>query len=410
MNHQLLEQYARLIVRTGANVQPGQKVEITVQVDQEELARLVTKEAYEAGARIVELKWQSDAVDYLHYQYAKTEELGKVLPWEEARSKQQVEDLPVRIFIESGDPDALKGVDPGKLSQVRQMRQKVLKQYRDALDGKHQWAIAAAASPSWAKKVFPDDDEAAAVEKLWKAIFDCVYLDTGRDAAEVWAEHTASMTEKANWLNQQQFVRLEYKSANGTDFTVGLIPGARWDGAGDINHTNGVFYIPNMPTEEVFTSPMRGVCEGTLVATKPLSWSGQLIEDFSVTYKDGKVVSCRAKKGEETLTRLFHMDEGAAMLGEIALVPKESPINRSGLLFYNTLFDENACCHVAAGEGFIEVLDGFLDMTKEEAVARGINDSIIHVDFMVGSEDLCITGYCADGSAVPIFVNGTWAD
>lgn len=410
MNHELLERYARLIVRTGANVQPAQKVEITVQVDQAELAQLVTKEAYEAGARYVELKWQCDAVDRLQYWYAETEELGKVLPWEDERGKQQVKDLPVRIFIVSEDPDALSGIDPEKLSEVRLMRQKVLKKYRDAIDGKHQWVIAAASSLKWAQKVFPDDDEETAVEKLWQAIFDCVYLDTGRDATQVWAEHSAVMVEKAEWLNHQKFVRLEYKSANGTDFSVGLIPDAQWGGAGDINHDNGVFYIPNMPTEEVFTSPMRGVCEGTLVATKPLSWSGQVIEDFSVTYRDGKVVSCQAKKGEEILTKMFHMDEGAAMLGEVALVPKESPINRSGLLFYNTLFDENACCHVAAGHGFAEVLDGFLDMSKEEVAAKGVNDSMIHVDFMVGSEDLCITGYRADGSSAPIFVDGTWAE
>jgi aminopeptidase len=218
------------------------------------------------------------------------------------------------------------------------------------------------------------------------------------------------MTQKAQWLNEQKFVRLEYHSSNGTDFTVGLIPEAKWSGAGDVNHNNGAYYVPNMPTEEVFTSPMKGVCEGTLVATKPLSWSGQLIEDFSVTYQNGRVVSCQAKKGEEILTKMFAMDEGAAMLGEVALVPKESPVNRSGLLFYNTLFDENACCHVAAGHGFSEVLEGFIDMTAEEIQAKGVNDSLIHVDFMVGSDDLSITGYQADGTAVPVFRNGTWAE
>lgn len=409
MNKELLSRYARLIVRTGANVQPGQKVELTVQVDQAELAALVTEECYAAGARYVELKWQCGATDRLHYLNASTETLGTVLPWQEERAKQQVEDLPVRIFIESDDPDALNGIDAGKLSQVRQMTQKVLKKYRDAIDGKHQWCIVAAASPNWAKKVFPDDDVETATEKLWQAIFDCTYLDTGRDAVEVWAEHNATMTSKADWLNAQKFVRLQYRSANGTDFSVGLIPGAKWAGAGDINHENGAFYVPNMPTEEVFTSPMKGVCEGRLVATKPLSWSGQLIEDFSVTYKDGRVVSCKARVGEEILTKMFHMDEGAGMLGEVALVPKESPINQSGLLFYNTLFDENACCHVAAGHGFSEVLEGFMDMSKEEIHAKGVNDSIIHVDFMVGSDDLSITGFRADGSSEPIFVNGTWA-
>lgn len=409
MNQELLKRYARLIIRTGANVQPGQKVEITAQVDQAPLVTKVVQEAYEAGARQVELKWQCDETDRLNYEYASPDVLGTVLPWEEERAKQQVEDLPVRIFIESEDPDALNGINASVLSQVRQMRMKVLKRYRDALDGKHQWLIVAAASPKWARKVFPGEDEETAVEKLWQAIFSCVYLDTDRDPVEVWGEHNRKMTERAEWLNQQKFVRLEYHSSNGTDFSVGLIPEAQWAGAGDINHVNGAYYIPNMPTEEVFTSPMKGVCEGTLVATKPLSWSGQLIDGFSVTYKDGRVVSCQAKQGEEILTKMFAMDEGAAMLGEVALVPKESPINRSGLLFYNTLFDENACCHVAAGHGFSEVLEGFMDMSQEEIHAKGVNDSLIHVDFMIGSDDLSITGYRADGTSAPIFINGTWA-
>lgn len=409
MNHEFLERYARLIVRTGANVQKGQKVEVTVNIDQAELAELVVKESYEAGARRVTVKWECDSIQRMHYQYATTEELGTVLKWEDERAKQQVEDLPVRIFIESEDPDALSGLDADKLSQVRQMRQKVLKKYRQMIDGKHQWVIAAAASPAWAKKVFPDDDEATAVEKLWKSICSCVYLDTDRDPVEVWAEHNALMTEKAQWLNEQRFVKLEYKSANGTDFTVGLIPEAKWEGAADVNRDKNIRYVPNMPTEEVFTSPMKGVCEGTLVSTRPLSWSGQVINNFSVTYRDGKVVSCKAEQGQEMLEKMFAMDEGAAMLGEVALVPKESPINRSGLMFYNTLFDENACCHVAAGMGFGEVLEGFPNLSKEEMSEKGLNDSIIHVDYMVGSDDLNITGYRADGTSAPIFINGTWA-
>ena len=188
-----------------------------------------------------------------------------------------------------------------------------------------------------------------------------------------------------------------------------LIPGAKWGGAGDTNHENGAFYVPNMPTEEVFTSPMRGKCSGRLVATKPLSWSGQLIEDFIVYFTDGQVSGCTARTGEEILRKMFAMDEGASMLGELALVSKKSPINRCGFLFYNTLFDENACCHVAVGEGFGEVLEGFTEMTKEARTARGINDSLIHVDFMVGSEDLSIIGYREDGSSVAIFRDGTWA-
>lgn len=217
------------------------------------------------------------------------------------------------------------------------------------------------------------------------------------------------MEKKAQWLNDQGFASLHYSSKNGTDFTVNLIPGAKWEGAGAVNSENDVFYIPNMPTEEIFTSPMAGKCEGTLVAVKPLSWNSQLIEDFSITFENGKAVSCKAGKGQELLEQMIRMDEGAAMLGEVALVPKESPVNQCGFLFYETLFDENACCHCALGMGFKEVLPGGDDMTMEEAGKRGINDSIIHVDFMIGAEDLSIDGIRTDGTAVPVFRNGTWA-
>ena len=304
---------------------------------------------------------------------------------------------------------ALEGLSD-LLSTVRQMRGKVTKKYRDQLDGKHQWLIVAAPSPAWARKVFPGEPEDIAVEKLWNAIFDCLYLKEGEDVEKIWQAHCDRMTQKANWLNEQAFRKLHYTSKNGTDFTVELIPDAKWSGAGDINHMNNTFYVPNMPTEEVFTSPMRGKCEGRLVSTKPLSWSGQVINNFTVDFKDGKVVDCHAEQGEEVLKKMFAMDEGAAMLGEVALVPKESPINQSGLMFFNTLFDENACCHVAAGAGFSEVLDGFMDMSDEEILAKGINDSLIHVDFMVGSDDLHIVGIHEDGSETDVFVNGTWAE
>lgn len=404
-----LERYARLAVRLGANVQPGQRVRLTAGVEQAALVTAVTEECYRAGASRVELFWEYGPVSKLHYQYAQPQELGTVRPWEEARAQEMVEELPVRIFIESADPDELAGIPADVLSTVAQMRGRVLKKYRDAIDGRHQWLIIAAASPEWARKVFPELPEAEAVERLWQAIFDCTYMNEPGDPVEIWRRHTAEMTARAKWLNEQAFRRLEYKSANGTDFSVELIPGAKWGGAGDINHENGAFYVPNMPTEEVFTSPMRGKCSGRLVATKPLSWSGQLIRDFTVDFADGRVCGCSAAEGEDTLREMFAMDAGASMLGELALVPKESPINRSGLLFYNTLFDENACCHVAVGEGFGEVLEGFTDMTKEERTARGINDSLIHVDFMIGSDDLAVTGYREDGSAEAIFWDGSWA-
>lgn len=410
MNTNKLREYAKLIVKIGANVQKGQRVRLQAEVDQTLLVKMVTEECYKAGASYVELFWSCGEVNKLHYQYAKEDVLGEVAVWEEERAKQMVADLPVRIFIDSSDPDELAGISPDFISTVNQMRQKVLKKYRDQIDGKHQWLIVAAASKKWAKKVFPDETEEVAVDKLWDAIFDCVYLKEGEDIEEIWKAHNERMTKKAKWLNEQNFKSLHYTSKNGTDFRVELIPGAKWSSAGDVNHLNDTFYVPNMPTEEVFTSPMKGKCEGRLVSTKPLSRSGQVINHFTVDFKDGKVVDCHAEQGEEILKKLFSMDEGASMLGEVALVPKESPINQSGLMFYNTLFDENACCHVAAGRGFSEVLDGFMEMSEEEIHEKGINDSIIHMDFMIGSDDLHIVGTREDGREVDIFVNGTWAE
>ena len=407
ISQNLLQKYARLIVRTGANVQKGQIVQLVVSVEQHAFAALVIEECYKAGAKKVNVDWTSDIQLRLNYLYAEQETLSTVLPWEEAKMKQMVEDLPCRIFIASDDPDALNGIDPQKISLVSQARGKVMKPYRNAIDGKHQWVIAAHPSEKWARKCFPDAEDAE--DRLWEAILKTVRVQEDNDPVDAWKKHTDFIEEKANWLNGQGFSSLRYKSANGTDFTVDLIPGAKWEGAGIVNQMNGAFYIPNMPTEEIFTSPLAGKCEGTLVAVKPLSWNSQLIEDFSITFKNGRAVSCKAGKGQELLEKMISMDEGAAMLGEVALVPKESPVNQCGFLFYETLFDENACCHCALGMGFKEVLPGGDDLTMEQAQQQGINDSIIHVDFMVGADDLSIDGIRPDGTAVPVFRNGTWA-
>ena len=409
ITQELLQSYARLIVRTGANVRPGQTVLLNIAVDQADFARMLTEECYLAGAKKVNLDWQCDGIYRLHFQYADQETLGTVLEWEEAKAKQMVTDLPCRIFIASEDPDALAGISPEKLSYVGRSRAKVLKPYRNAIDGKHQWVIAAYPSEKWAKKCFPEDTAEDAVAKLWEAVLKTVRIDGEHDPVAAWQAHTEFISAKAAWLNAQGFRHLRYRSANGTDFTVELIPDARWEGAAAVNSQNGASYIPNMPTEEIFTSPLAGSCEGTLVATKPLSWNSQLIENFSVTFQGGRAVSCRAEKGETLLEKMIAMDECACMLGEVALVPKESPVNQCGFLFYETLFDENACCHVALGAGFKEVLPDGDDLTTEQAKERGINDSIIHVDFMVGSDDLSIDGIRADGSTAPIFRNGTWA-
>ena len=402
-----LQKYARLIVRTGANVQPGQTVLLTVSVEQHAFAALLIEECYLAGAKKVNVDWTYDVQKRLNLLYSPQDVLSEVLPWEEAKLKQMVSDLPCRIFIASDDPDAMDGVDPQKLSGVIQSRSRVIKPYRDAIEGKHQWVIAAYPSEKWARKCFPDCEDA--VDRLWDAILKTVRVDEDNDPVAEWEKHVAFIEKKADWLNEQAFSSLRFKSGNGTDFTVDLIPDARWVGAGGVNNETGTFYIPNIPTEEIFTSPMAGKCEGTLKAVKPLSWNSQLIEDFSITFENGRAVSCRAARGQELLEQMLRMDEGAAMLGEVALVPRESPVNKCGFLFYETLFDENACCHCALGMGFKEVLPGGDDMTMDQAKEKGLNDSMIHVDFMVGADDLSIDGIRADGTAVPVFREGTWA-
>ena len=409
INEKLLQKYADLIVRTGANVQKGQVVQLVISVELHAFAAMLIEACYQAGAKKVNVDWTYDMQSRLNYLYAEQETLAAVLPWEEAKMKQMTEDLPCRIYIASEDPDAMRGVDPEKLSAVARSRSTVLKPYRNAIEGKHQWVIAAYPSVKWARKCFPDLAEGAAIDRLWDAILKTVRVDEQTDPVEAWKEHTAFIEKKAAWLNAQHFSSLRYRSANGTDFSVELIPDAKWEGAGAVNAVNGAFYIPNMPTEEIFTSPIAGKCEGTLVAVKPLSWNSQLIEDFSITFENGKAVSCRARKGQELLEKIIHMDEGASMLGEVALVPKESPVNQCGFLFYETLFDENACCHCALGMGFKEVLPGGDDLTMEQARQQGINDSIIHVDFMIGADDLSIDGIRPDGTTAPVFRNGTWA-
>ena len=406
---ELMKKYASLIVHSGANVQPGQKVILNCAVDIHDFALALMEECYRAGASQVSIEWTCDGQDRLNYQYADEEVLGTVLPWQEEKIRQRVADLPVNIHILSDDPDALNGIDVGKMSRAMQKRMAITKPYVNQMTGKYQWNAAGFPTLPWAKKLFPGLSDEAALEKLWDAILTTVRITEDNDPVALWKQHSEDLIRRAAWMTEQAFTRLCYHSANGTDFTVDLIPGSRFESAGMTNPLTGTFYIPNMPTEEVFTSPWAGKCEGTLVATKPLSWNGQLIEDFSITFENGRAVSCQAAKGQEVLEQMIHMDEGAAMLGEVALVPKESPINQLGFLFYNTLYDENACCHVALGRGFQEILPKGNELSVEEAKAMGLNDSLIHVDFMVGSDDLSVTGIKADGTEVPVFVNGTWA-
>ena len=406
MKKTVMRSYAKLIVRVGANVQKGQEVRVFASLDQPEFIKMLAEECYKAGASRVTVDWNYPELTKLSARYMKLRDLSETREWEKARMQDMVDHLPVRIFIESEDPDGLRGINP-KYFKAFAARIKISKPYRDAIDNKHQWCIAAVPGEAWAKKVHPELSKRAAVEQLWKDILYTARAD-GEDPIADWEEHNRDLKARSKYLNDLHLRELRYHSANGTDFKVGLIPTAEFH-AGRDTTMQGVVYDPNMPTEEVFTSPDRRTAEGIVYATKPLSYQGQLIENFSVRFEKGRAVEVKAEKGQDVLERIISMDEGCHYLGECALVPKESPIHQSGLLFYNTLFDENAACHLALGFGFDECVKGFENMTKEELYEIGVNDAGNHTDFMIGSDDLSIDGVDEHGNVHPIFRNGTWA-
>ncbi len=406
MKKTVLREYARLIVRCGANVQKGQEVMIYAGLDQPEFVYMVVEEAYKAKARKVIVEWSYDKLTKLHARYQSVKTLGEVPAWVEERQKHYCQALPCRIHLISDDPDGLKGVRMDKLAKGRQLSYPILKPYMDDRDGKQQWCIAAVPGAAWAKKVFPGLPKGKAMEKLWEAI-----LATSRvndDPVKAWQAHNADLKARCDHLNSLNIRSLHYTADNGTDLTVGMIPEAVFCGGGEISR-QGIFFNPNIPTEECFVSPMRGKAEGMVYATKPLSYQGQLIENFWMRFEGGKAVEVGAERGEELLKTMVTMDEGAAYLGECALVPQRSPICESGILFYETLFDENAACHLAVGAGFADTIRDHHTKTLRECQALGINDSMIHVDFMIGCDSMNITATCADGSQVAIFQNGNWA-
>ena len=406
MKKTVMRSYAKLIVRVGANVQKGQEVRVFASLDQPEFIKMLAEECYKAGASRVTVDWNYPELTKLSARYMKLRDLSETREWEKARMQDMVDHLPVRIFIESEDPDGLRGINP-KYFKAFAARIKISKPYRDAIDNKHQWCIAAVPGEAWAKKVHPELSKRAAVEQLWKDILYTARAD-GEDPIADWEEHNRDLKARSKYLNDLHLRELRYHSANGTDFKVGLIPTAEFH-AGRDKTMQGVVYDPNMPTEEVFTSPDRRTAEGIVYATKPLSYQGQLIENFSVRFEKGRAVEVKAEKGQDVLEQIISMDEGCHYLGECALVPKKSPIHQSGLLFYNTLFDENAACHLALGFGFDECVKGFENMTKEELYEIGVNDAGNHTDFMIGSDDLSIDGVDEHGNVHPIFRNGTWA-
>ena len=406
MKKTALREYARLIVRSGVNVQKGQEVMVYADLDQPEFVKMVVEEAYKAKASKVIVEWNYQPLAKIHTRYQSLKTMSTVPEWTKARRQHMVDTVPCRINLISEDPDGLKGMDMAKVAKARKATFPILKPYADQLEGKQQWCIAAVPGAAWAKKVFPGVRTSVAIEKMWEAILFTSRVDD--DPVKAWEEHNANLANRCAYLNSLNIRSLHYTADNGTDLTVGMIPEAQFCGGSEVSRL-GITFNPNIPTEECFISPMKGKAEGIVYSTKPLSYHGQLIDNFSIRFENGKAVEAHAEVGEELLNTMISMDEGAAYLGECALVPQRSPICESGLLFYNTLFDENAACHLAMGMGYADTIKDHHNKTLDECRELGINDSMIHEDFMIGCDSMNIDAICEDGKTVAIFRNGNWA-
>ena len=406
MKKTLLREYAKLIVRCGVNVQKGQEVVVYADLDQPEFVKLVVEEAYKAKAKKVVVEWDYQPLAKLHVRYQSVKTMGAVTEYQKVRQQHYCDTLPARIHLISEDPDGLKGMNMEKMAKARKMTYPILKPYIDQREGKQQWCIAAVPGAAWAKKVFPGMRTSVAMEKLWEAILLTSRVTENPVAA--WEAHNKDLQTRCDYLNGLGIDKLHFTADNGTDLTVGMIPEAVFCGGGEVSR-QGIFFNPNIPTEECFISPKRGEAEGIVYSTKPLSYQGQMIDKFSIRFEKGKAVEAKAEVGEELLNTMISMDEGAAYLGECALVPERSPIAESGLLFYNTLFDENAACHLALGMGYADTIRDHHNKTLEECRELGINDSMIHEDFMIGCASMNVDAITRDGKTVPVFRDGNWA-
>ena len=402
---QLLSKYADVVVRIGLNLRKGQRLLLRGILDDAPLMRKVAESAYKAGAVYVEPIYTDERITRIRFEHADPESITEVPNWMLTRYEEYYERMDAELAISSSDPELLSGIDPELIAKNRKatmQKFEPLRKYENSTN----WCVVATASPAWAQKVFPDVPAKEAVDKLWEEIFASCRIHTA-DPVAAWQEHVENLKKYRDYLNAQKFTALHYK-APGTDLTIGLPGNHLWQGA-QAEFKNGITGIPNLPTEEVFTTPHKDKVDGTVTSTMPLNYSGVLIEDFSLTFENGRAVKVTAKKGEETLKKLIETDENAARLGECALVPNSSPISQRKILFYNTLFDENASCHIAIGNSYRDTIVGGEDMTEAEFAAAGGNKSLTHVDFMIGSDKLDIDGIKSDGSRVPVFREGEWA-
>ncbi|MED4859264.1 aminopeptidase [Bacillus atrophaeus] len=402
-----LSTYALLAVEVGVNVQKGQHVVVNASTEVRDFVRLIVKHAYEKGAKHVTVNWQDDEVSRLKYELAPPEAFDEYPEWEAKGKEALAEKGAAFISVVSSSPDLLKGIESKRIAAFQKAAGKALHTYRQYIQSdKVSWTVIGAASAGWASKVFPGHSEEEAIQQLWEEIFNTTRVNE-ENPVQAWKEHDQTLHEKVDHLNAKHYSALHYQ-AEGTDLTIELPKKHVWAGAGSINE-NGNEFMANMPTEEVFTLPQKDGVNGTVSSTKPLSYGGNIIDNFTLTFKNGRIVDIKAEKGEDILKELVETDEGSHYLGEVALVPYDSPISKSDILFYNTLFDENASNHLAIGSAYAFNIEGGKQMSREELVKEGLNESITHVDFMIGSKDMSIDGITADGKREPVFRNGNWA-
>ncbi|MDR4398658.1 aminopeptidase [Bacillus atrophaeus] len=402
-----LSTYALLAVEVGVNVQKGQHVVVNASTEGRDFVRLIVKHAYEKGAKHVTVNWQDDEVSRLKYELAPPEAFDEYPEWEAKGKEALAEKGAAFISVVSSSPDLLKGIESKRIAAFQKAAGKALHTYRQYIQSdKVSWTVIGAASAGWASKVFPGHSEEEAIQLLWEEIFNTTRVNE-ENPVQAWKEHDQTLHEKVDHLNAKHYSALHYQ-AEGTDLTIELPKKHVWAGAGSINE-NGNEFMANMPTEEVFTLPQKDGVNGTVSSTKPLSYGGNIIDNFTLTFKNGRIVDIKAEKGEDILKELVETDEGSHYLGEVALVPYDSPISKSDILFFNTLFDENASNHLAIGSAYAFNIEGGKQMSREELVKEGLNESITHVDFMIGSKDMSIDGITADGKREPVFRNGNWA-
>lgn len=406
MNIEMLKKYAELIIKTGINLQDKQQLLINSPIECADFARIIAEKAYETGAINVIVDYNDEELSLIKYNKAPMESFEKEPKHASLSREQLIKEKTAFVSISARDPELLSGVDPNKISTLAKTTSRTMKDVSAAMmSNEVQWCVVSIPTKGWARKVFPDLPETEAVENLWDSIFSIVRADK-ESPISAWDQHLTNLKNRKDYLNEKNFKYLYYKS-EGTDLTIELPEGHLWL-SGEEYSKDGVKFVANIPTEEVFTLPKKDGVNGYVTSKKPLNYGGNVIDNFKLTFKGGKIVDFTAEKGEEILRGLLDTDEGARYLGEVALVGHNSPISNSGLIFFNTLFDENASCHLAFGKAYPSCLKDSENMSEKELVENGANDSLTHVDFMIGSAELEIIGETVDGEKIPVFKNGDW--